>query len=482
MNTKLSQKPKVSTKVHLSTSVKLLIGAGSILFVAAIILFIVLNTGKSTVSKAESKAPSGPASNNAFFDATADSYIDFGLGKNLTCIKNLPNGNKMTITMWVKWSSKTAPGVTNWANLFTLSDSTGNGDNGVFWVQHTQDNQHFEFALTTVGNGRQFIQSTTNPQEGVWYHLACVYNGAPGAKKMYLYVNGVLEAVSSTITGNIAAFSNTAKLEMGCWSNPQNSYRHFAGYLDEVTIWNTALSLTQINNMISDPTIVLGSSYNANGLLGYWNFDDLTATSLCGCKMNGYIGSGVTLPVEMISFAATSDNNQVILDWSTASEINNDYFSVERSYDLKSFRSIGIVRGAGNSNEVINYEYVDKDPGASQVYYRLKQVDFDGAFEYSKIVSATLSGVAEETGSVTASPNPFTSNINVNYTALVDGQAEVILYNSSGQTIASESMDVTTGDNRVSLNVPSELPSEYYFLSVIQNGKKTKVLKLLKSK
>ncbi len=94
-----------------------------------------------------------------------------------------------------------------------------------------------------------------------------------------------------------------------------------------------------------------------------------------------------TLPIELLSFNATFDNNHVVLDWSTASEINNDYFTIERSTDGVNFEILNIVNGAGNSNDILNYETIDNNPLEGTSYYRLKQTDYDGKFEYSSLVS-----------------------------------------------------------------------------------------------
>ena len=91
-------------------------------------------------------------------------------------------------------------------------------------------------------------------------------------------------------------------------------------------------------------------------------------------------GGSTPLPVELLYFDASADNS-VLLSWATATEINNDYFSIERSEDGVNFYEIGKVNGNGDSNKEITYEFTDKFVLAPVEYYRLKQVDFDGQFE-----------------------------------------------------------------------------------------------------
>ena len=100
------------------------------------------------------------------------------------------------------------------------------------------------------------------------------------------------------------------------------------------------------------------------------------------------------LPVELISFTASLEGSNAILNWITASEINSDYFEIERSLDGINFESISMIDGAGNSNHQLSYSDIDYNVdllGVSVFYYRLKQTDFDGSYSYSQIVPLVLS-------------------------------------------------------------------------------------------
>ena len=97
-----------------------------------------------------------------------------------------------------------------------------------------------------------------------------------------------------------------------------------------------------------------------------------------------------TLPVELTSFEAVRVDDNVRLEWTTASELNNDYFEVLKSYDGEAFFIIGYVDGHGTSSEVIDYSYTDSEP--KRAYYRLRQLDYDGQFEYSDVVAAKGNG------------------------------------------------------------------------------------------
>ena len=97
---------------------------------------------------------------------------------------------------------------------------------------------------------------------------------------------------------------------------------------------------------------------------------------------------GITpLPIQLLSFTAEKNKSTVDIKWNTASEINNDYFTVEKSKDAIHFSKLVIVPGSGNSNSEKNYAAKDNSPYNGISYYRLKQTDFDGKFEYSNIVA-----------------------------------------------------------------------------------------------
>ena len=92
------------------------------------------------------------------------------------------------------------------------------------------------------------------------------------------------------------------------------------------------------------------------------------------------------LPIELVFFKASVSDNHVKLDWETASESNNDFFTIERSSDLEVFEQVLTKKGQGNSNEVNNYSAIDRSPYLGRSYYRLKQTDYDGKFTYSDVV------------------------------------------------------------------------------------------------
>jgi hypothetical protein len=142
------------------------------------------------------------------------------------------------------------------------------------------------------------------------------------------------------------------------------------------------------------------------------------------------------VPVELTAFTATSIGNAVNLNWSTATESNNSGFEVERSFNGSAFMTVGFVEGKGTTSEVQNYSYVDNTTSNGTYTYRLKQIDFNGAFEYSNEVEVDVT-----TPSVFSLnqnyPNPFNPSTTINFSLAVDSKVSVKVFDLLGQEVAT---------------------------------------------
>jgi hypothetical protein len=136
------------------------------------------------------------------------------------------------------------------------------------------------------------------------------------------------------------------------------------------------------------------------------------------------------LPIELYSFDAKPNKNVVELDWITETEINNDYFTVERSADGFNWIKINTTKGAGNSNYKINYKAIDQNPLTGISYYRLKQTDFNGDYSYSNIRTVTLNSKSE----INIYPNPVRDNLIISNLC---NECLVNIYSATGQLVYS---------------------------------------------
>ncbi|MBI2268813.1 MAG: T9SS type A sorting domain-containing protein [Bacteroidetes bacterium] len=142
----------------------------------------------------------------------------------------------------------------------------------------------------------------------------------------------------------------------------------------------------------------------------------------------GSVGSEVPLPIGLLSFEAKCNNRKVNLMWATASEINNDYFTIERTIDGVNFEIIGIIDGTGNSSQTMSYTFAHNEPLNGTSYYRLKQTDFNGQYNYFNLVAVSCNRITE----FTIYPTPGTG------TFIIEGaeqNSNVIITDVLGQII-----------------------------------------------
>jgi len=124
----------------------------------------------------------------------------------------------------------------------------------------------------------------------------------------------------------------------------------------------------------------------------------------------GSNGGGNALPIKLLSFDAQKNGDVVDLSWVTAEEINNDFFTIERSVDGQVFEELTQVQGAGTSSESRSYSTIDNDPLSGTSYYRLKQTDFNGQYEYFPMVAVDFENTVSTVSVVenlTVGPNPL---------------------------------------------------------------------------
>jgi hypothetical protein len=171
-------------------------------------------------------------------------------------------------------------------------------------------------------------------------------------------------------------------------------------------------------------------------------------------KMN-YLNT--PLPIELISFDGKANGSENILNWTTGSEINNDYFTVLRSKNGIDFESIGSVDGSGNSTNTMNYNFVDEQPYNGYNYYQLQQTDFDGQSALSRIVSILNS--SSRNNPIVISPNPVRDFVEISnydsntiqYIELINTLGEVIFRTQNQQLINVSSLPAGTYSLRISI-------------------------------
>ena len=169
----------------------------------------------------------------------------------------------------------------------------------------------------------------------------------------------------------------------------------------------------------------------------------------------------VVTPVELLSFTGVAEDRLVILNWVTATEINNDRFEVQWSDDAVSFIHIGEVAGNGTTQEDQYYSFIDREALTGVNYYRLRQVDYDGQYEYSPIISVQVEELQEK-ASFKLYPNPVTDGrFNLDMTGFREGETvQLNIVNLSGNTIRQ--YEVRAGEGVQEIELPQDTPQGVY--------------------
>ena len=179
------------------------------------------------------------------------------------------------------------------------------------------------------------------------------------------------------------------------------------------------------------------------------------------------LGSSTTnnpLPIELLAFTAILIDNNVELNWITATEKDNDYFTIERSINGIDWENISMIDGAGNSTQLLNYNRVDYNPLNGTSFYRLKQTDFDGSYSYSDI------RVIERVNDISnylISPNPAGESINISGNNIDINMVKII--NLIGQDVTNTITIINSSSNGINYNLNS-LTKGIYFIKIGQES------------
>ncbi len=219
----------------------------------------------------------------------------------------------------------------------------------------------------------------------------------------------------------------------------------------------------QGTNQITESQLVAQRYNDIDDLWLDWLYSDLTNAStnkltvILNNELDYYdvwtlVDNSDPLPIELIKFTANCNDGSVKINWTTASETNNDYFTVERSQDGTFFEEVAVIDGAGTTSQLNSYEVEDKYPYSGTSYYRIKQTDFDGNFDYSDLVAVSCSDNDNEFGLISAYDDG-TGNMNIAFTAGDGDLYTATLYDIQGRLMIEESGRTYAGTNQVKLNV-----------------------------
>ncbi len=240
------------------------------------------------------------------------------------------------------------------------------------------------------------------------------------------------------------------------------------------------LDLSTNGNMVVTGEFEIGNSGNVNNNGNIYLYDDTPTTG--NSNINGgfedetdlennnndlfqFVENGGTLPVELIDFKAIPDGQSAQLLWSTAAEINNDKFEIERTVDGVDYEFIGEVAGNGTTNVQQDYSFDDNQPINGTSYYRLKQIDFDGEFEYLPIAKLQME-LAD--AFFNATPNVIQhQNIVLSIANIAQGNARIKVLSLKGEEVFNEERQLSMNSNqRFELSGTQQLRGGIYIITL----------------
>ncbi len=330
----------------------------------------------------------------------------------------------------------------------TFGSQTANGGDGYAGFYTYQ---------TVTANYREYIQVmlSSTLSAGVSYDLSYYISLADKSQWASNKIGAYFSATA--ISGGGATplgytpqiVNNTVITDMAAWTLVTGTFTAGGGE-----------NYITIGNFSNDA----GTTVSATGIstlpIAYYYIDDicLTPSSGSGCAV---------LPVTFKSFKGNYSGRETELNWVTASETNNDYFSVEKSADGKTFETTGEVKGSGISVSEQEYSFTDYYPYPGSCYYRLKETDYNGNHTYSNVISVTTARCDFLQADI--SPNPSDGKINIRIPA---GKNEnVLLFISDVLGNKLFSAVIPAGSSGTTLDLSNQLHAGIYSLSVIRNEK-----------
>lgn len=251
----------------------------------------------------------------------------------------------------------------------------------------------------------------------------------------------------------------------GCSGSPCPSGGSFdiSGTLivgDDLTITDTTSPESSFTSNGDTGTITVGGNFVDSEC----PYPEGTYT-FCDCSgQSNFSACDTALPIELMQFSGQQKGASIVLQWSTASELNNDFFTIERLTQEDTFENIGEYSGSGTSLRLINYEAFDYNPAPGNNYYRLKQTDFSGAYEYSSIIKVEFQG---SKNGVVVFPNPAADNVTVTLCKQKPGAILPISILSSNGVLCIKENAIVDESGNLSKNIQVDhLSPGVYFLKV----------------
>lgn len=311
-----------------------------------------------------------------------------------------------------------------------------------------------------------------SPQDGHLYALYATINVSssnPGALTLYRFLTSAAQATDGSIipAGTRQTLGTVVPEHSPATATDIKSANYASSFMDAAGNYYVVASDNGYTYRINTPHTAPYSLTSQANLTGYY----IGTGPMGGANNDGArcpaaaISTAAPLPVQLSAFSASAAPNRAVqLAWQTASELNNSYFEVQRSQDGRTFTAIGRVAGHSSSTQASAYSFTDAAPGAEATqYYRLRQVNTDGSFDYSPVRVATLAA-GSSPALLSVAPNPTTAaelRLQVQYGGPASTAAVLTVQGLAGQRVLTQAVTLQPGANTFTSPAPL-LPGAYW--------------------
>lgn len=376
--------------------------------------------------------------------------------------------------------------LTSSTNILTLTNGTLNG---VILGATPQDSSFVKGPMASVISGSNMVQKTFPIGKGNDYRRVDLFiDHQPNSTVTYTaeLINSSARALNYTVPPTLRHVSDIRYFEITSSSPTTN--------LDNAIV-DIYFQCTETDDVVEDPNNLNVAQWNGltGGGAAWIDIGGTPAYSPPTCGINGVsynghvssqnflinpteftgyrfaladdISGANPLPVELLSFEAEKNGNTVDVSWKTASELNSDYFIVQRSKDGSEFEDVEKVEAAGNSTTIRNYFTTDYEPYNGVSYYRLKQADHDGKLTFTDRVAVRF----DSEGSIAVYPNPSSGNFNINLNAKAGDEVLVVLRDLLGKEHYSKVLILSADSEVLAVDREGKLAAGVYIVIASSN-------------
>jgi hypothetical protein len=301
---------------------------------------------------------------------------------------------------------------------------------------------------------------------------AASYNSLSASDRLMTLFNGTIDTIYYVSQGSLSATQSQTQVMVKFTPISTTAVLAWGGHIASRNDWGYTGGSPRSAGGIS------GSPFHMR--LISWNYGSIGSQdrSLSGGTVSA---PPAPLPVELIHFSAHSENNANHLDWTTASEINNDYFIVQRASGNTNFESLAIVHGAGNTSTATDYAWVDSRPLSGLSYYRLIQTDYDGATNILGPVCVQSGSKHKALEEFKAYANATSQDFFISFYSPHKGTAKLDVLNAEGKLTHTETLVTDEGNNFIRIDDCRLAAKGMYFVRLTQDAIVSPVQKIVRN-